>query len=60
MCSFCCGDDFMMIMVFSVKLVNNKVIDNLLIYLMLNFHSDRPDGLGIMNVRILISEMLVL
>ena len=30
MCSFCCGDDFMVIMIFSVKMVNNKVVDNLL------------------------------
>ena len=37
MCSFCCGDDFMMIMIFYIKMVNNKVVDNLLIYLVLNF-----------------------
>ena len=24
----CCGDDFMMIMIFSVKMVNNKVVYN--------------------------------
>ena len=41
-CSFCCGNNFMMIMTFSMKLVNNKVADNLLIYLELNFHSHRP------------------
>ena len=50
----------MMIMVFSVKHVNNKVVDNLLIYLVLNFHSLRPYGLRIMAVRILLSEMLAL
>ena len=50
----------MMIIVFSIKLVNNKVIDNLLIYLVLNFHSDRPYDLRIMAVRILRSEMLAL
>ena len=60
MCSFCCGDDFMMIMIFSMKLVNNKVVDNLLIYLMLNFHSHRPYGLRIIVVRSLLSEMLAL
>ena len=48
-----------MIMVFSVKLVN-KVVDNLLIYLVLNFHSHSPYGLRIMAVRILLSEMLAL
>ena len=50
----------MMIMVFYVKLVNNKVIDNLLIYLVLNFHSHIPYGLRIMAVRSLLSEMLAL
>ena len=58
MCSFCCGNNFMMIMTFSVKLVNNKVVDNLLISLVLNFHSHRPYGLRIMAVRSLLSEML--
>jgi len=50
----------MIIMILSVKLVNNKVLDNLLIYLVLNYHSHRPYGLGIMVVRILLSEMLAL
>ena len=49
----------MMIMIFSVKLVNNKVVDNLLIYLVLNCHSHRPYSLRIMAVRNLLSEMLV-
>ena len=39
MYSFDCVDDFILIMVLSVKLVNNKVVDNLLIYLVLNFQS---------------------
>ena len=60
MYSFCCGDDFMMIMIFAVKMVNNKVVDNLLIYLVLNFHSHRPYGLGIIAVRNLLLEMLAL
>ena len=55
--SFSCGDDSMMIMILSVKLVNNKVVDNLLIYLVLNFHSHRPNGLRIIAVRSLLSEM---
>ena len=42
MYGFGCVDDFMLIMVFSVKLVNNKAVDNLLIYLVLNFHGHRP------------------
>ena len=50
----------MMIMVFYVKLVNNKVVHNLLIYLVLNFHSHRPYGLRIIAVRILLIERLAL
>ena len=60
MYSFGSVDDFMLIMVFSVKLVNNKVVDNLLIYLVLNFHSSGPYGLGIIAVRSLLSDLLVL
>ena len=60
MCSFYCGDDFMMIMIFSVKMVNNKVVDNLLIYLVLDLHSHRSYGLKIIAVRSLLSEMLAL
>ena len=55
-----CIVSVVMIMVFSVKLVNNKVIDNLLIYLVLSFHSHRPYGLRIIAVRSLLSEMLAL
>ena len=60
MYSFCCGDDFMMIMIFSVKMVNNKVVDNLLIYRVLYFNSNRPYGLRIMAIRSLVLEMLAL
>ena len=60
MCSFCCGNNFMMIMTFSLKLVNNKVVDNLLIYLVINVYSHRPHGLRIIAVRSLLSEMLAL
>ena len=58
--SFCCGDNFMMIMAFSIKLVNNKVVDNLFIYLVLNFYNHKPYGLRIMVVGSLLSEMLAL
>jgi hypothetical protein len=34
-------------MKFSVNLVNNKVADKLLIFLVINFHSCRPDGLRV-------------
>ena len=40
-----------------MEFVNNKVVDNLLIYLVLNFHSHRPNGLRIIAVRNLLSEM---
>ena len=49
----------MMIMIFCVKLVNNKVVDNLVMYLALNFHSHRLYGLRIIAVRSLLSEILV-
>ena len=51
MYSFGCDDNFVMIIVFSAKLVNNKVVDNLLIYHVLNFRSHRPYGLRIIAVR---------
>ena len=57
--SFGYDDNFVMIMVFSIKLVNNKVVDNLLIYLVLNVCSHRPYGLRIIAVRSLLPEMLV-
>ena len=60
MYSFCCGDDFTMIMIFSIKIVNNKVVDNLMIYLVLNFHSHRHYGLRIMAIRNMLLEMLAL
>ena len=51
MSSVCCVDKFMMIMTSSVKLVNNKVVDNLLILLVLKFHGHRPNGLRVIAVR---------
>ena len=59
MCSSCCGNNFMMIMTFYVKLVNNKVVDNLLIYHVLNFHNHRPYGLRIIVVWILLQKCLL-
>ena len=47
-------------MKFSMNLVNNKVVDNLLIYLVLNFYSHRPYGLRIIAVRNMLSGMLAL
>jgi hypothetical protein len=38
MCSFCCGNNFVMQMIFSVDMLNTKVVDNLHILLALKFH----------------------
>ena len=34
-------------MMFAVKMVNKKVVDNFFIYLVLKFQSNRPKGLGV-------------
>ena len=60
MSSFFCVDKFMMIVTFPVKLVNNKVVDNLLILLVLKFHRYRLNGLRFIAVRSLLSDLLVL
>ena len=57
--SFCCIDKFMMIIIFPVKLVINKVVYNLLILLVSNFHDNRLNSLGVIAVRSLLSDMLV-
>jgi len=49
----------MMIITFPVKLVINKVVDNLLILLVSNFHGNRLKGLGVIAVRNLLSDLLV-
>jgi hypothetical protein len=40
---------FMMQMMFSGNVVNTKVVYNLLILLVLEFHDHRPDGLGVID-----------
>ena len=50
----------MMIVTFPVKLVNNKVVDNLLIFLVLKFHGHGTNGLRVIAVRSLLSDLLVL
>jgi len=42
---------------FPVKLVNNKVVDNLLILLVLKFHSYKLDGLRFIAVRIIKTKL---
>ena len=60
MSSFYCVDKFMMIVTFPMKLANNKVVDNLLILLFLKFHGHKPNGLRVIAVRSLLSDLLVL
>ena len=55
MYSLCGGDIFMMQMMFSVDMLNTKVLDNFLILLVLIFHDFRPDGLGVIDFLNLLS-----
>ena len=50
----------MMIITFSVKLVINKVVDNLLILVVSNFHGNRLNGLRVIAIRSWSPEMLIL
>ena len=45
-----------MIMIFSVNVVNTKVVANHLILLVLKFHDHRPDSLGVMLPAISLSD----
>ena len=47
-------------MEFAIKMVSNKVVDNLLILLVSNFHSNRLNGLTVIAVRSWSPEMLIL
>ena len=49
MYSFCGGDIFMMKIMFSVDMLNTKVVDNLFILLVLKFYDFRPAGLGVID-----------
>ena len=55
MCIFCCDDNFMNRMMFSINGVNTKVVYNFLILLVLKLHDFRPDGLGVIDFRSLLS-----
>ena len=54
MCIFCCDDNFIDQMMFSVNMVNAKVVYNFLILLVLKFHDFRLDGLGVIDFRSLL------
>ena len=60
MYSCCCRGVFILKMKFAVNLVNNKVVGILLICLVLKFHGCRPDGLRVIAVRSLLSDLLIL
>ena len=47
-------------MMFAVNLINNKVVDNLLIFLVSNFHGNRLNGLRVIAVGSWSPEILVL
>ena len=47
-------------MMFAMNLVNNKVVDNLLILLVSNFHGNRLNGLRVIAVRSWSPEMFIL
>ena len=53
--SFCGGDIFVMQMMFSVDMLNTKVLDNFLIFLVLNFHDFMPVDVGVINFTSLLS-----
>ena len=47
-------------MMFDVNLVNNKVVDNLLILLVSNFHGNWLNGLRVIAIRSWSPEVLIL
>ena len=55
MYNFCGGDIFMMQKVFSIDMLNTKVVDNFLILIFLKFHDFRPTGLGVIDFTSLLS-----
>ena len=40
---------FMMQIMFSIDILNTKVVDNFLIFLVIRFHDFRPDSLGVID-----------
>ena len=55
MYSFCGGDVFVMQMIFSIDILNTKVVYNFLILLILKFNDFRPAGLGVIDFTTLLS-----
>jgi len=50
---YSCGQaiNFVVIMMFSVNVVNRKVVGNFLILPVLKFHDSLPNGLGVIDFR---------
>ena len=46
---FCCEDDFVVIIMFSVNVFSTKVVDNLIILLVLKFHDFRTIDLRVID-----------
>ena len=55
MCIFYCDDNFVIQMMFSVDMLNTKVVYNVIILLILKFHDFRPTGLGVIDFTSLLS-----
>ena len=55
MYNFCGGDIFVMQMMFSIDMLNTKIVDNFLILLVLKFHDFRPTSLGVIYFTTLLS-----
>ena len=51
----CGGDIFMMQMMFSIDMLNTKVVDNFHVLLVLKFYDFRPAGLGVIDFISLLS-----
>ena len=55
MYSFCGDDIFVIQMMFYVDMLNTKVVDNFLMFLVLKFHDFRPAVLGVIDFPSLLS-----
>ena len=55
MCIFCCDDNLVDQMMFSINMLNTKVVYKFLIFLVLKFHDFRLDGLGVIDFTSLLS-----
>ena len=54
---FCCDDNFVDKIMFSINGVNTKVVDNFLILLFLKFHDFRAASVGVIDFTSLLSTL---